>query len=347
MPLKFRRSAKSQRGLIKATSFLGYFALCFLLVSCGGSGDNGSGEETPSSAASTIASITLAPAVPSIQVGQTLQFVATAMDASGNAIPTMTFTWASSNSAVANVSNTGLATGLAGGGATLITASAAGVTSPAVQLQVTEATTGGRVYATNFALDENPISEKGNWINGQHVGQAWSDVKTTAGHAIGTQSGAGQRGYDDSTALLTGPWGADQTVTATVHSVNQVSGGIFEEVEIRLRSSLSINHNSGYEILFRAFKGADSYTQIVRWNGPLNDFTYLDSRSGEQWGVTEGDVVKASIIGNVITVYINDVQVLQTTDDTYSSGSPGMGFFLSGPSGLNSDYGFTRFSASD
>ena len=65
-------------------------------------------------------------------------------------------------------------------------------------------------------------------------------------------------------------------------------------------------------------------------------------------GCDRGDVVKASMIGNVITVYINDVQVLQATDDTYSTGSPGMGFFLSGgPTSLNSDYGFTNFKASD
>src|SRR4030095_1764084 len=64
---------------------------------------------------------------------------------------------------------------------------------------------GGRVYTTTFPIDENPISEKGNWINGQQVGLAWSDVMTVAGIAIGTQSGTGQRGFDDSTAGLTGP----------------------------------------------------------------------------------------------------------------------------------------------
>ena len=206
---------------------------------------------------------------------------------------------------------------------------------------------GGRVYSTNFPLAESPISEKGNWINGQTVGLAWSDVITKGGVAIGTHSGTGLRGFDDSTALLTGPWGPDQTVTATVHSVNQVSGSIGEEVEIRLRSTLSAKSSTGYEVLFRAFKGADSYNDIVRWNGSLNDFTYLERRSGEKWGVTEGDVVKASMIGNLITVYINDIQVLQTTDDTYSTGNPGMGFYLAGATGLNADYGFTNFTASD
>jgi hypothetical protein len=58
-------------------------------------------------------------------------------------------------------------------------------------------------------------------------------------------------------------------------------------------------------------------------------------------------VVKATIVGNVITAYINGVQVLQATDNTYKGGSPGMGFYIEGTTGVNSDYGFTSFKATD
>ena len=205
--------------------------------------------------------------------------------------------------------------------------------------------TGARVYTTNFPLTEDPISERGNWINGKTVGLDWSNVATTPGLASGRESGG--TGYDDSTALLTGVWGPHQTVTATVHSVNQVGGTVYEEVEIRLRSSLSAHSCTGYEVIFRALKSAESYVEIVRWNGPLGKFSYIARGKGVQVGITDGDVVKASIIGNVITVYINNVQLLQATDNTYSSGSPGMGFFLAGATGVNSDYGFKSFTASD
>lgn len=201
-----------------------------------------------------------------------------------------------------------------------------------------------RVYTTHFPLTENPISEGGHWINGQRTGLDWADVRTTAGFAFGTEAGTAR--YDDSTALLTGTWGPDQTAQATVRTVDQ-SDKIYAEVELRLRSSLSAHRATGYEILFRCLKTSDAYAQIVRWNGPLGDFTYLNAASGPQYGVANGDVVKATIIGNVITAYINGVQVLQATEATYASGSPGMGFYLEGATGVNGDYGFTSFSASD
>jgi hypothetical protein len=199
-------------------------------------------------------------------------------------------------------------------------------------------------YTTNFPNTENPISEGNNWTNGKAVGLDWADVATIPGLAYGTESGSG--GYDDSTAILNGTWGPDQTVEATVHSVHQTEK-LYEEVEIRLRSAITAHKNTGYEINFRCLKTGAAYTQIVRWNGPLGNFTYVASKNGAQYGVTEGDVVKATIVGNVITVYINGNQVLQATDGTYSDGNPGMGFYLQSGSGVNQDYGFSKFTASD
>ena len=37
--------------------------------------------------------------------------------------------------------------------------------------------------------------------------------------------------------------------------------------------------------------------------------------------------------------------MLQVTDNTYTSGSPGIGFFLQGASGLMLNYGFSNFTA--
>lgn len=204
---------------------------------------------------------------------------------------------------------------------------------------------GPRTFTTHFPGTENPISENGKWINGKALGLDWADVETVPGLAFGCQSGA--NGYDDATALLKGNWAANQSATGTVYSRNQRGGNVYEEVEIRLRSSLSPRRCTGYEILFRCLKTSESYAQIVRWNGPLGSFTYLADQKGARVGISNGDVVKATAIGNVITAYINDVQVAQATDGTYSSGNPGMGFFLQGASGVNRDYGFSSFSASE
>jgi hypothetical protein len=205
-----------------------------------------------------------------------------------------------------------------------------------------------RIYTTRFPLAENAISEGGQWVNGRQEGLDWADVRTRAGFAFGTESGTAQGAarYDDSTALLTGVWAPDQMAQATVRTVNQ-NEKIYEEVELRLRSALSAHRATGYEILFRCLKTDNAYAEIVRWNGPLGDFTYLTRARGMQYGVADGNVVKATIIGNVITAYINGVPMLRATDDTCASGSPGIGFYLEGASGVNGDYGFTEFMASD
>lgn len=94
-----------------------------------------------------------------------------------------------------------------------------------------------RTYTTSFPLTENPISESGNWINGKAVGLDWANAQTTPGLAFGTQPSFSQS-YDDSTALISGSWGANQHVKAVVW-VGNPNQGYSQEIEIRLRSSLS------------------------------------------------------------------------------------------------------------
>lgn len=213
-------------------------------------------------------------------------------------------------------------------------------------------------YSTNFSIAETPIFESGKWIEGKVAGLDWSDVAAVSGLAFGTESGLGDgnKRYDDATVLLSGTWEPDQTVEATVHSQNQ-DDIVLEEVELRLRSSLSPHKATGYEVLFRCLKTKEAYASIVRWNGALGEFTYLLQRQGIVYGVSDGDLVKATMAGNVITAYINGVAVLQTTDSVYASGNPGMGFWFKRSRGIRNwlhnsagddlDYGFSRFAAWD
>jgi hypothetical protein len=60
-----------------------------------------------------------------------------------------------------------------------------------------------------------------------------------------------------------------------------------------------------------------------------------------------GDTIKCTASGSTITAYINGAQKLQVTDSTYSSGNPGIGAFLQDTTGVNGDYEFTSFTASD
>ncbi len=201
-----------------------------------------------------------------------------------------------------------------------------------------DARTPKRSYTTRFQLDEDPISEGGKWINGGKDGIDWYNVITKNGVAYGAVT---QGEYTDPTALLAGTWGKNQTVKARVFSRNQTEK-YYQEVEIRLRSTIKPHVCTGYEVFWRCLKTPNAYVEIVRWNGKVGDWTSLKKLSGAQFGVKDGDLVEATIAGNVIKGYVNGLEVISVTDNTYTEGSPGMGFNF-GVEQSNGDFGFKSY----
>ena len=204
-----------------------------------------------------------------------------------------------------------------------------------------------QTYTTNFPLTEDPISEGGKWINAGVVGLDWNNVRTTPGFAFGTDPGT--VAFADSWALLAGTWGSDQIVQATIKDQNPADlAGCYQELELVLRGNLSAHSATGYEITVRATDDANSYLLIARWNGLLGKFTVLEQLSGSAYGVKTGDVFKATIVGNVITAYINGAPKAQTIDSTYATGHPGIGFYRGiqeSCAGTNADYEYTNYTA--
>ncbi|HXY20406.1 MAG TPA: Ig-like domain-containing protein, partial [Gemmatimonadales bacterium] len=107
----------------------------------------------PQSPGAPVATVTVAPATGSVQVGATLPLAATTLDAAGNVLTGRTVTWSSSNTALATVSSTGVVTGVAAGGPVTITATSEGQSgtaaitvtpAPVATVTVTPAT--GNVY---------------------------------------------------------------------------------------------------------------------------------------------------------------------------------------------------------
>ncbi len=190
--------------------------------------------------------------------------------------------------------------------------------------------TGGG-YSTDFLGNENPLSEGGVWTN---VGLDWTKVQKLSGVAQGTLDGNG--GYNDSYAHLSG-FAANHTAQATIHLNSALDGSCSHEVELLLRWADAPHNARGYECNLN-FQGG---CQIVRWNGAIGDFTVL---GGGSTSIKNGDVLKASIAGNVITMYLNNSQIARVTDSTFSTGDPGIGFFRRA-CGSNADFGFTSFSA--
>jgi len=152
-------------------------------------------------------------------------------------------------------------------------------------------------YTTTIPFAENPISENGHWLNGGTLGLDWPDVSTTSGLAIGHSSGLG--GRDDAIAILAGNWGPDQSVQGVVRTVNQNSS-VDEEVSLRLRTVMSPHIVTGYEVNFRATHDGSQFVQVLKWNGARGDITEIGLTTGP--GLLDGDVIKATIVGAVITV---------------------------------------------
>jgi len=219
-----------------------------------------------------------------------------------------------------------------------------------------------RSYSTRFQFDEDIISEGGIWMSGRRDGIDWIDVIVKNGIAFGAVSRMGESErrieqgnltsptaegsvhvgeYDDPTAVLTGVWGRNQHAKAIVSSKKQTEN-YYQEVELRLRSAIAPHWCTGYEVFWRCLKTEKAYAEIVRWNGKVKDFTTLNKHLGPQYGVKDGDLVEATIVGNVLKGFINGVEVISATDDVFDSGSPGIGFNF-GVGNTNVDHGFTYY----
>jgi hypothetical protein len=210
------------------------------------------------------------------------------------------------------------------------------------------ATAGGRprTYSTAFDGTEDPLSEAGQWVNN---GRDWTTLRKKGGIAFGTQTGTntGDRKFDDSFAHLSG-FPPDQEAWGVAH-IRKPNPSCHQELEILLRFTSSAHRTTGYECLARCLSGEASYLEIVRWDGPLGKFTYLARRRGPDYALRHGDTLKASAVGNVITVSINGVPKARVRDDTFKTGNPGIGTFLqcAGGHGVgsNPDFGFSSFTA--
>jgi hypothetical protein len=224
---------------------------------------------------------------------------------------------------------------------------AAGNTSGAsTTASATTQASGGGIngsYSTTFPLTENPISEGGSWTNGGATGLDWANVQTTPGLSFGTGPvNAGTYLYADPTAVLKGVWAQDQQVQATVKVPGVYGRACCKEVELRIRTTITGNSITGYELNCSVVP-AGPYLTLVRWNGPLNNFTYIGRNATP---CVNGDVLKLTAVGNTFTIYKNGVQVLQGTDATFQKGSPGVGFYNSVDTNW-SGFGLSNFSASN
>jgi hypothetical protein len=211
-------------------------------------------------------------------------------------------------------------------------------------------------YTTKFPATENPISEGGQWINGGVSGgvNLWGNIRTNGGLAFGASE---PTQFGDPTAIMAGTWGATQTVTGVV-KVNSTPNSCCHEVEVRLRSSISANNITGYEVLCPVHASPGYGIQIVRWNGPNGQYVYISTGNAHQ--CVNGDVLMATATGSnptTIKVYINGNLMLTGVDHgtetgpsgaagPWTGGSPGIGFYDNADNNW-STFGLSSFTATD
>src|SRR5437867_8952085 len=155
----------------------------------------------------SVASVVVSPALLTMSMGSTQQLSAVVKDATGNVLTGRTVTWASSNSALATVSGTGLVTGVAAGSVAIAAASegksgTAAVTMASVPVaSVTIGPTAPNMYVGGAVqLTAIPKDAAGNALVGRAI--SW----TSSNAAIATVSASG---------LVTGVAVGAATITAT------------------------------------------------------------------------------------------------------------------------------------
>jgi parallel beta-helix repeat protein len=137
--------------------------------------DNSTGSSSGTAVATTtVASVTVTLAASSLQVGQTTQATAVARDGSGATISGASFTWSSSNTAIATVSTSGLVTAKASGSASITATSGGKTGSQSLSVLASTQLTGVPVYpgqSIQAAVDANPTGTAFVLKAGTHVRQ--------------------------------------------------------------------------------------------------------------------------------------------------------------------------------
>lgn len=181
-------------------------------------------------------------------------------------------------------------------------------------------------YITSFAANENPLSEGGEWRNGQVAGLDWNNMKSVNGAAVGAHIADGPS-YDDPIACLTRTFPRGQYIKGIVFVDAGYAPPGSHECELHLLCTITSNSIQSYEFLIDPI--SETF-QIMRWNGTIGDLTPLTvtDHNGGPVPAVDGDEFefRCDQSGN-FSVFQNGVLVWTFTDTTFTSGTPAIAAF--------------------
>ncbi len=161
-----------------------------------------------------VASVVVSPAVDTlVAAGQTKQFTAVARDSSGVVVNGATFSWTSSDSTVARISSTGMATAVANGTAT-VTATASSVSGHATALVVIPASPPPGTVLFQEGFEDTQFASRGWYDNTSmtittaesHSGTHSLQVHFTQGATVPTYGGASRHLFTPGTTVYLSYW---------------------------------------------------------------------------------------------------------------------------------------------
>ena len=234
-----------------------------------------SGEASGSAAvtvAQVVAEVAVTPALDTVVTGDTLRLAASAADANGHTVQEASFAWASGDPTVARVDDTGLATGVAPGTAT-ITATSDGVTGAAELTVVAPVPTSVAVTpetATVAALDDTVrlaaevLDEFGRVIPDAEV--AWSSanarVVTVDSAGLVTAVGNGAATVTATSGTATGSAAVTVAQVAAEVAVTPANGTV--ETGDTLRLAASAADANGHTVQEASFAWASGDITVAR-----------------------------------------------------------------------------------
>jgi hypothetical protein len=146
--------------------------------------------------------------------------------------------------------------------------------------------------------------------------------------------------YDDSFAFVPG-FGANQFCEAVLYKeagYNPNASGSNHELEIILGCRTSSGYHRWNEFLLNSGGGVD----IASLEGGPGGYTIIGVNTGNARVPLDGDVFRATKVGNVLTMYLNGVVVCTYTGSLVANGSGiGIAGFVR-PGATHNKFGFRR-----